>query len=64
MDDDVQIEVDGDVVGEVPGEDDEDGPVMETAQTRTDCCATRRRPVCGACSRAAWLMKMAGAGRR
>jgi hypothetical protein len=35
-DDDAQIEVDGDVVDEVPGDDDEDGPAKETARTITD----------------------------
>ena len=31
--DDAQIGVDGDVVGDVPGDDDEDRPAMETART-------------------------------
>jgi hypothetical protein len=31
MDDGAQIEIPGYVVGEVPDDDDEDGPAMETA---------------------------------
>jgi hypothetical protein len=34
VDDSVQIEIHGDVVGEVPGYDCEDGPTMETARMR------------------------------
>jgi len=30
--DDAQIAVDGDIVGDVPGNDDEDGPATETAR--------------------------------
>jgi hypothetical protein len=33
MDDGVQIEIYGKFVGEVPGDDGKDGPVMETVQT-------------------------------
>jgi hypothetical protein len=43
-DDDTQIGVDGDVVGEVPGDDDKDGPAKETARMRTVCCDARRAP--------------------
>jgi hypothetical protein len=35
VDDDAQIGVDDDIVGEVPDDDDEDGPAKETARTRT-----------------------------
>jgi hypothetical protein len=48
VDDDTQIRVDGDVVDEVPGDDDEDGPAKETAQTRTGCCDARRGALCAA----------------
>jgi hypothetical protein len=48
MDDDAQIRVDGDVVGQVPGDDDEDGPTKETAQTRIVCCNARRGAPCAA----------------
>jgi hypothetical protein len=48
VDDDVHIRVDGDVVGEVPGDDDEDGPAKETARTRTVCCDARRGAPCAA----------------
>jgi hypothetical protein len=46
MDGDAQIGVDGDVVGEVPGDDDEDGPGKETARTRTVCCDARQGAPC------------------
>jgi hypothetical protein len=58
MDEDAQIGSDGVIVGEVPGDDDKDGPTKETARTRTVCCDARR----GACGRAERLMKMTGAG--
>jgi hypothetical protein len=45
---DAQIGVDGDVVGEVPGDDNEDGPAKETARTRTVCCDARRGAPCAA----------------
>jgi hypothetical protein len=48
MDDDTQIGVDDDVVGEVPGDDDEDGPAKETARTRIVCCDARRGTPCAA----------------
>jgi hypothetical protein len=48
VDDDAQIGVDGDVVDEVLGDDDEDGPAKETARTRTDCCDARRGAPCAA----------------
>jgi hypothetical protein len=48
VDDDAQIGVDGDVVGEVPGDDDEDGPAKETAWTRIACCDARRGAPCAA----------------
>jgi hypothetical protein len=35
MDDGAQIEIHGDGVGEVPDDDDEDGPVMETVGTES-----------------------------
>jgi hypothetical protein len=35
MDDGVQIKICGDVVGEVPDDDDEDGPAMETAGAKS-----------------------------
>jgi hypothetical protein len=61
---DAQIGSDGDVVGEVPGDDDKDGPAKETARTRTVCCDARRgTPMYGACGHAERLMKVAGAGR-
>jgi hypothetical protein len=44
----VQIGVDGDVVDEVPGDDDEDEPAKETARTITDCCDARRGTPCAA----------------
>jgi hypothetical protein len=43
-----RIGVDGDVVGEVPGDDDEDGPAKETARTRKVCCDARRGAPCAA----------------
>jgi hypothetical protein len=48
MDDDAQIRVDGDVVGEVSGDDDEDGPAKETARMRTVCCDAHRGAPCAA----------------
>jgi hypothetical protein len=48
VDDDAQIGVDGDVVGEVTGDDDKDGPAKETARTRTVCCDARRGTPCAA----------------
>jgi hypothetical protein len=42
----VQIIVDGDIVGEIPGDDDEDGPATETARTRAACCDARRGAQC------------------
>ena len=48
MDDDAQIGVDGDVVGEVPGDDDEDGPAKKTTRTRTACRDARRGAPCAA----------------
>jgi hypothetical protein len=42
VDNDAQIGVNGDVVGEVLSDDDEDGPAKETARTRTVCCDARR----------------------
>jgi hypothetical protein len=48
VDDDAQIGVDGDVVGEVPGDDDEDVPTKETAQTKSVCCDARRGAPCAA----------------
>jgi hypothetical protein len=60
--DDTHIEGGGDVVDDVPGDDDEDGPAMETARARTTCCDARRgAPVCGACGCAVRLV--AGACR-
>jgi hypothetical protein len=44
----VQIEICGDVVGEVPGDDDEDGPAKATARTRTVYCDARRGAPCAA----------------
>ena len=51
--DDAQIGVDGDVVGDVPGNDDEDRPAMETARTsgrqrRTKASLGRRVQPCRA----------------
>jgi hypothetical protein len=46
VDDDAQIRVDGDIVGEVLGNDDEDEPAKETARMRTVCCDTRRGAPC------------------
>jgi hypothetical protein len=46
VDDDAQIEVDGDVVGEVLGDDDEDGPTKETARMRAVCCDARTGAPC------------------
>jgi hypothetical protein len=46
VDDDAQIEVDGDVVGEVPGDDDEYEPAKETARTRTVSCDACRGVLC------------------
>jgi hypothetical protein len=48
MDNEAQIGVDGDVVGEIPGDDDEDGPAKETARMRTVCCDARRGTPCAA----------------
>ena len=46
--DDAQIRVEGDVVEEVSGDDDEDEPAMETVQTRETDYDTSRRPLDGA----------------
>ena len=41
--DDAQIGVDGDVVGEVPVDDGEDEPAMETVQANEPAATSRRR---------------------
>jgi hypothetical protein len=49
MDEDAQIGSDGVVVGEVPGDDGEDGPAMETAHTAWLVRSRRRRVIYVAC---------------
>jgi hypothetical protein len=45
MDDGAQIEIRGDGVGEVPDDDDEDGPTMETADAELMLLSDQRRVV-------------------
>ena len=56
-DDDAQIGVDGEVVGEVPVDDGEDEPAMETVQAREAGCDASRRPLDGASGLAARSVK-------
>jgi hypothetical protein len=43
-----RADLDGDIVGEVPGDDIEDGPAKETAWMRTVCCDACRGAPCAA----------------
>ena len=56
-DDDAQIGVDGEVVGEVPVDDGEDEPAMETVQAREAGCDASRRPLDSASGLPAWSVK-------
>jgi hypothetical protein len=46
--DDAQIEGDVNVVDDVPDDDDEDEPPIETARTRTTCCKALTGAPCAA----------------
>ena len=57
-DDDAQIGVDGEVVGEVPIVHGEDEHAMDTVRTRATGCDASRRPLDDASDLAAQLVKM------
>jgi hypothetical protein len=58
MDDGMQIEIHGDVIGEGSGNEGEDVPAMETAQTRGADRDATRRPSGIASDHSMWFVRM------